>query len=337
MKRHGHLFEQVTEYRSLLDAAYAARRGKQGNVGIARFVFHLESNLLMLQEDLQSGRYRMRPYRVFEIREPKPRKICAADFRDRVVHHSLCNVLDPIVEQGLIDDSCACRRSRGTHAAVRRVQHFARRFPYALLCDVRQYFETIDHDVLKAMWRRKVKDKALLALIDGIVDHPIPGCAPGKGVPIGNLTSQYFANMYLGELDHFVKDRLRLPGYVRYMDDVAVFARDKPRLHEALAAVREFLSETLRLDLREEHTRLAPVTQGIPFLGFRVFPVLLRLDGRQWARLRRRVRGRERAYRHGKISEDELAQFVRSMVAHVSHADCHMARRQVFEVSLHLG
>ena len=203
--------------------------------------------------------------------------------------------------------------------------------------DVRRYFESVDHEVLKALCRRKLKDKALLSLLDRIIDHPLPGGRPGKGVPIGNLTSQYFANLYLVELDHLVKDRLRLPGHLRYMDDFAVFADGKPRLHRVLAAIREFLPATLRLELREERTFLAPVAQGLPFLGFRVWPGIVRLDGRKLARLRRQVRRREAAYRLGRIDEDALAQSVRGMVGHVCHIDSLQARKRVFAASLGLG
>ena len=148
MKRHGHLFEDVVDYGNLLAAAHRARRGKRDRVVVARFVFSLEPNLLRLQEELCSGSYRMRPYRTFVIREPKRRQICAAHFRDRVVHHAICGVLDPIFESSLIGDTFACRRGKGTHSAVRRMQQFSRRFRYVLTCDVRRYFESVDHEVL---------------------------------------------------------------------------------------------------------------------------------------------------------------------------------------------
>ena len=337
MKRHGHLFERVVEYGNLLAAAHRARRGKRDCIAVARFVFHLEPNLLRLQEELQSGSYRMRPYRAFVIREPKRRQICAAHFRDRVVHHAICAVLDPVFEGCLIGDTFACRRGKGTHAAVRRMQQFSRRFRYVLMCDVRRYFESVDHEALKALCRRRLKDRELLSLLDHIIGHQLPGTEPGKGVPIGNLTSQYFANLYLGELDHFVKERLRLPAYLRYMDDFAVFANSKPELHRALSALREFLRATLRLELRAERTLLAPVTQGVPFLGFRVFPGVVRLDGRKLARMRRRVRDREEAYRLGRIDEQELAQSVQGMVGHVGHIDSLRARKQLFVASLGMG
>lgn len=334
MKRSGKLFEKVVAFDNLLLAARKAQRGKRHRTSVAHFLFHLEPEILTLQDELCAGTYRMQPYRTFTIYEPKQRQICAAAFRDRVVQHALCTVLDPLFEACLIYDTYACRRGKGTHAAVRRAQQFARQFPYVLKCDVRKYYESIEHAVLKALLRRKLKDKTLLALLEQIIDHPIPGVTPGKGLPIGNLTSQYFANLYLGELDHLVKERLRCKGYVRYMDDFLVFATDKPCLHTTLATLRTFLHHTLRLDLKDEATRVAPVTQGLPFLGFRVFPGLLRVDGKKWARFRRRVRHREAAYRRGGIDEQALVRSVTSMLGHVQHADSLRARQRFFAGSL---
>jgi RNA-directed DNA polymerase len=330
MKRYGHLFEQVVAFDSLLLAARKAQRGKRDRASVAHFLFHLEPELLTLQDELCAGTYHMQPCRTFTIYEPKQRQICAAAFRDRVVQHAICHVLHPIFEACLIHDTYACRRGKGTHAAVRRAQQFARRLPYVLKCDVRKYYESVDHAVLKKLLRRKLKDQALLALLDRIIDHPIPGGTPGKGLPIGNLTSQYFANLYLGELDHLVKERLRLKGYVRYMDDVLVFAEEKPRLHVTLATLRAFLHDVLRLRLKEEAVRVAPVTQGVPFLGFRIFPGTVRLDGSKWARFRRRVRRREKAYRRGLVDETTLGRSVASMIGHVQHANLLAARRQFF-------
>ena len=330
MRRSGLLFESVANFGALLAAERRARRGKRCRPDVARFVYHLETNLLDLESELCDGSYRMQPYRTFLVREPKLRRICASAYRDRVVHHAVCDVLDPLFDRGLIADTFACRRGKGVHAAVQRLQALVCKWPYALLLDVKRYFETIDHAVLKQIYRRKLKDQALLALLDGIVDHPLPGPPTGKGVPIGNLTSQYFANLYLSELDHRIKDAMRLPGYVRYMDDMVVLADSKARLHHVLATITEFLGTRLCLELRPERTRLLPVTQGLPWLGFRVFPGLIRLDGRKWTRMRRRVRRREAEYALGLIGEEEMARSVGSMVAHVSHIDSFRARQSLF-------
>ena len=159
----------------------------------------------------------------------------------------------------------------------------------------------------------------------------------GKGLPIGNLTSQYFANLYLGELDHFLKERLRIKGYVRYMDDFLVLAHEKACLHTTLATTRAFLRDVLRLDLKDEVVRIAPVTQGIPFLGFRIFPGLIRLEGKKWARFRRQVRVLEAQCACAMIDETTLARSVASMIGHVIHADSLAARRAFFAGSFSLG
>jgi len=337
MKRFGHLFEQTVAFDNLLLAADKALRGQKHKPAAARFYFHLESELLRLQEELIGGTWRPLPYCVFSVCEPKPRQICASDLRDRVVHHAICNALDPIFERRMISDSYACRRDKGTHAAVKRAQEFARRFDFFLQFDVRKYFASVEHAALKELLRRLLKDERLLALLDRIIDHPLPGSEAGRGLPIGNLTSQYFANLYLGELDHFVKERLGVKGYVRYMDDGLLFGDEKPALHEHLAATRDFLGDRLKVELKEEAVRLAPVWSGISFLGFRVFPGVIRLCGDKWSRFRRMVREREAAYLAGEIDEEELARSVASMIGHAQHADTLAARRQFFSDSLNFG
>lgn len=338
MKRFGNLFEKVVTFDNLLLAANKTLRGGQKRKpAAARFYYDLEPELLRLQEELESGSWQPRPYRVFTICEPKPRQICASELRDRVTHHAICNVLDPIFERRMIYDSYACRVGKGTHAAVRRAQRFARRSGYYLQCDIRKYFASIEHEALKALLRRILKDKRLLELLDRIIEHSPPGAAPGRGLPIGNLTSQYFANLYLGELDHFVKERLRVAGYVRYMDDWLVFGDEKPALHEALAAIRVFLDERLKLELKEEAVRIAPVTEGISFLGFRVYPGTIRVCREKWSRFKLIVREQEEAYLAGEIDEEELARSVASMIGHVLHADTLVARRRFFDESLSLG
>ena len=171
---------------------------------------HLETELLQLERELLSDSYRPRPYRSFWVHEPKQRRICAADIRDRVVHHAIIRVLEPYFEAYFIHDTYACRRGKGTHRAVQRAQALSRRYRYVLQLDVRQFFASVDHAILKALLARRFKDRQLLALLAQIIDHPIPDGVPGRGLPIGNLTSQYFATFYLGYLDHFVKDQYKV-------------------------------------------------------------------------------------------------------------------------------
>ena len=278
MKRYGKLCSQITDFANLLSASHKAMLGHKAKPAEARFFFNLENELFKLQEELENHSYQPQPYRVFYIREPKLRQICAAPVRDRVVHHAVCNVVGEIWDKSLISDTFACRVGKGTHAAADRAQYFARRFKYFLQCDIRHYFETLDHQVLKKIISRKIKDRAVLELLGVIIDQPLIGSDAGKGVPIGNLTSQYFANLYLGKLDHFIKEKLRVKGYLRYMDDFILFAESKEVLHECQFEIDEFIRNELVLNLKE-NSILALCHRGFSFLGFRVFPNNLRLCG----------------------------------------------------------
>lgn len=331
MKRIGNLFEKVVGFNNLLLAAKKAFRGKKMKKSAGSFYFYLESELLSLQDELTSGRYVPKPYDIFEIREPKIRRIAAADFRDRVVHHAICNVLEPIFERRLLFDSYACRVGKGTHLAIKRLQQFSRKYAYSLKWDIQKYFESIDHEVLRQLLRRIIKDRNLLSLLDRIIDHSVPGNPEGKGLPIGNLTSQYFANLYLGELDHFVKDHLRIEGYIRYMDDSIALSNDKRQLLSVLEEVRNFLTEKLQLNLKEKAIQIAPVTEGIPFLGFRIFPSMVRLQRNNLVRWRRKLRKKHEHLKMGFISEEKFISSVQSMIAHITHSNSLTLRRKELE------
>jgi hypothetical protein len=329
MKRVGGLFPRIVAFHNLLAAERRAARGKRDRPAVQQFEFHLERELILLQEELCAGTYRPGPFVSFEVHDPKRRAICAAPFRDRVVHHAICDVLEPVFERRAIHDSYACRLGKGSHAAVARAQALARRWPYVLKCDVRRFFASVDHGVLRALLARLFKEPALLALLHRIIEHGPPGAPAGIGLPIGNLTSQHFANLYLGELDHHVKDRLGVRGYLRYMDDCLFFGVDKPTLHLLHAEVRAFLQQRLRLDLKSAATQVAPVTEGTGFLGFRVYPGTVRLNQRTRRRFRGQVRAIEAAHRAGRMDLAELTCRAASLYAHVQHADSACLRRQV--------
>lgn len=337
MKRHGDLFSKIVTFENLLVAAKKASRGKKDKKAVASFLFHLESEIIQLKSELESGTYLPRNYTQFEIREPKPRKICSSDFRDRVVHHAICNFIEPILERRSIHDSYACRIDKGAHLAVKRCQSYARRFGYFLKCDIRKFFESIDHATLKLILRRLFKDGRLIALLDVIIDHEVPGNSSGKGLPIGNLTSQHFANSYLGELDHFIKDRLQVKGYVRYMDDFISFSDNKNDLLALLAKIESFAQQTLKLELKEKVMTIAPVTEGVPFLGFRIYPRVIRLRRENLVRMRKKIRLKEDLYLNGKIKEVDLIRSMSSMIGHVSHVNSRSERRRIFERSLKLA
>jgi len=330
VRRTGDLFGRVVSFEALVAAARRASRGKRRKRPVGRFLVDLESEVLRLREELVAGIWQPSPFRTFLIAEPKVRRISAVPFRDRVVHHALMAALAPVLDATLIFDSYACRDGKGGHRAVRRAQAFARAGGFFLKTDIEHCFETLDHDVVLALVARKVKDRRALALLERIVRAPIEGAAPGRGLPIGSLTSQHLANYTLGFLDRFAKERLGLGRYVRYMDDILAFADRKETLHEALAALRVFARDELRLALKERATRIAPVTDGISFLGFRVFPATVRLGRAARLRFRRRLAAKEGAFARGEIDEAALAREAQSLVAHVAAADTQGFRRAVF-------
>ena len=248
MKRVGNLYERLCSFENLYLAAGRARRGKRHRPDVAAFHCELEGELVSLQEELRRQTYRPGPYRAFRIRDPKPRLISAASYRDRVVHHALCQVIEPIFDKSFSFDSYANRLGKGTHKALDRSSQFARRYPYVLKCDLEKYFPSIDHELLKARLARKLKCRDTLQLIGSIIDHSNPQEElirhfPGdtlftplerrRGIPIGNLTSQFFANVYLNGFDHFVQQDLKIPAYVRFADDSA------PRTHVECGAAQE--------------------------------------------------------------------------------------------------
>jgi retron-type reverse transcriptase len=344
MKRHGNLWQQVIAFANLLRAAEKARKGKRFRPPVAAFHFDLEHQLWSLHEELSTKSYRPGAYRSFFICEPKRRQISAGPYRDRVVHHALTNVLEPLFERCFIHDSYACRQGKGTHAAVGRCQQYARRFRYVLKADIQKFFPSLDHETLKGLVARKVKDPDVLWLVGRIIDHsnaqePVQDWFPGddlftpgqrrRGIPIGNQTSQFFANVYLDPLDHFLRDRLGVAGYVRYVDDFLVFSDQKRHLAQVREAVADFLTG-LRLRLHPTKNVVFPVSQGIQFLGYRVFAThRLLVQANVW-RFRRRLRKMQRQYAGYEISLDQARQRVMSWIGHARQADTWKLRRRLF-------
>lgn len=331
----GTLFQRITSFPNLLLAARLASRGKRFRSNVATFALDLESELYQLQHELVSRTYRPGPYRAFLIRDKKPRFISAAPFRDRVVHHALCNIIEPIFDRSFLYDSYACRKGKGTHAAVDRASSYARRFRYVLKCDVEQYFPSIDHTILLDLIAERIWDEGALWLTRTILagSNPQPNALryfPGddlfapferrRGIPIGNQTSQFFANVYLDKLDHYVKETLRVPGYVRYVDDVLVFDHDKHRLHEVRSIIEDFLMQ-LRVRLHPRKCFVATVSSGFTFLGYRIFPTHRRLDADNVRRFKRRLRRYRQEVAVGRLSDSERRDRIRSWIAHARHAD----------------
>lgn len=289
----------------------------------------MENELIEIQSTLINGSYHPKPYTMFKIYEPKERNISSAAFRDRVVHHSIINILEPIFERRHIHDSYACRVGKGTHVALKRAQKMVRTYSYFLKCDIRKFFESIDHAVLIEMLQSLIKDEKLMKLLIRIIEHQPSYTMKGKGLPIGNLTSQHFANYYMGFLDSFAKRKLGSRGYVRYMDDFILFSNDKKELGNNLEKINEFVTEKLKMNLKEKITQIAPVTEGLPFLGHRIHRNLIRIQRPNLVRFRKKIHKMKRLYAVGEMKEEDLINSVRSMIAHASHGNTKELRRSI--------
>jgi len=346
MKSYRNLFPDIIDFANLHAAFRRARRGKRARPAVAAFEYDLEENLFQLQAELRDGVYRPGAYRNFYVRERKVRLISAAPFRDRVVHHALCAVMDPPLEARYIFDTYACRVGKGTHRALDRCQQFSRRYPYVLQCDVHQFFPAIDHAILRAKLAHLIADDRVLALIDQILasgagvlapvytpewfvgDDLLTPLARPRGLPIGNLTSQTWANFYLNSLDHFVKRELKCPGYVRYCDDFLLFGDDKGALHAWKTGIEDHL-HGLRLSLNFHKAQVYPVRTGIPFLGFRVYPTHRRLRADNVRLARRRLHRQRGLLLAGQLTHSKFQESLRAWIAHAAHADTWRLRRRL--------
>jgi retron-type reverse transcriptase len=330
-QRHDALFDRVASFGALHAGARRALRGKRRKPGPCAFFADLETELLRLERELRSQTYRPGRYVTIEIHDPKRRLVSAAPFRDRVVHHVLCAVIEPIFERGFVTNSYANRKAKGTHKAIAAYERYRDRHRHVLRCDIFRYFPAIDHEILKAGFRRRIACERTLWLIDTVIDasnrqEPVHLHFPGddlftpfersRGLPIGNLTSQLFANIYLDSLDHFATEVLKAP-YVRYVDDFALFHDDPNVLLTWQQRIARFL-EGRRLKLHPRKTFIAPTAEPAQFLG----PVLVekgwrRLPDANVKRFRNRLRGlRDR--------------HVRAWIAHAGHASTWRLRHAIF-------
>jgi retron-type reverse transcriptase len=344
MKRYGNLYPQIIEFGNLLLAARKAQRGKRFRDNVLEFNDQLEIELLKIQHELKTQTYQPGAYRTFHLIDPKSRLISAAPYRDRVVHHALCNIIVPIFESTFIQDSYANRVGFGTHRALRRFTQFARSNRYILQCDIKKYFPTIDREILKQLIRQKIKCRDTLWLIDAIVDNSneqetvidyfpdddlLTPIQRMRGLPIGNLTSQFFANVYLNRFDHFVKEQLKVAKYVRYVDDFALFSDCREFLVDARKSVEEYLA-SLRLKLHPVKSQIFETKIGASFLGFRVFPDRIRVRNNNLHRGRQRLKRLQADYARGKIKWLDVERSLSSWQAHLNHGDTWQLQQQIF-------
>lgn len=343
-RRHDGLFAGVANFSALHGAAKRAIKGKRKKPGAAAFFANLEGELLRLERELQGQSYRTGRYLEIVVRDPKRRIVSAAPFRDRVVHHSLCATIGPIFERGFIHDSYANRTGKGTHRALDRYERYRDRYRYVLRADIYRYFPSIDHALLKADLCRRISCLRTLGLCETIIDGSNPQedvllHFPGddlltplerrRGLPLGNLTSQFFANVYLNGFDHFCKEVLRAP-YVRYVDDFALFSDNLMELNDWRSRVAGYLSQR-RLLLHPTKTEILRTQEPAQFLGFVTYPNgYRRLPDENVTRFVKRLQVLRSQWRQGQIRDDEVRQRVGSWVAHARHANTVQLRHTLF-------
>ena len=334
----GCIFEQIVSFDNLLNAAYQCRKGKTKANATLVFFNHLEENIIQLQNELMWGMYQMSPYHHFYVFEPKRRLISAPHFRDRVVHRAIYNLIEPLFDKQYIYDSYACRRGKGTHKGANRAQAFIRNVEssngraYALKADISRYFSSIDHHILKRIIDAKLQCARTKELLFYIIDNS-PSEAFGVGIPLGNLTSQVFANVYLNELDRFVKHELRAKYYIRYMDDFVIVHHDKNQLHKWRQDIEQFLHRSLRLQTNSK-TQVFPIARksgrSLDFLGYRIYSTHKLLRKSSVKRIKTKLKKHRKQYALGEIKLIDINQNIQSWLGHASHADTYNLKRALF-------
>ncbi len=314
-KKYKRLYEQIYRFENLWLASRKARCGKRRKESVLEFEYDLEKKLLEIQAALREERYRFGAYTHFTIHEPQERLIAAAPYQDRVVHHALCNIIEPVLDKAMVFDSYACRLGKGSHRAIQRARQFLCVHPWVLKLDIKKYFFTIDHEILKQDLRKKISDLRVMNLIDQVLTtyhspeeyHFLSGSVSEAdthrkiGLPIGNLTSQLFANYFLTPLDRYIKEGLKIGHYyVRYMDDALLFAQDKQTLTAAKEKIRAFL-EMRRLKLHELKSQVFPARHGVRFLGFHIYPHKLKISRPNLQRFKKRMKTKRWLYRQSGI------------------------------------
>lgn len=308
----------IANMETLAGAFWQAARGKHDAPDVMRFAADLGGELARLGADIVEGRAPEGRWTTFTIRDPKERRILAPCFRDRVVHHAMMAHLGPVLERSLIDDTFACRQGKGTLAAVQRAQQHVRRFPWFVKVDVRAYFASIDHDILLALLRRRFKRSSVLDLCARVLERaPLP---PGRGLPIGALTSQHFANAYLDGLDRLLLETLKVRAMVRYMDDVVWWCDSATQAKETIAAAQSYVMRERRVELKP-NAMIGRSAHGLPFLGFRVLPGTLRLSLRRRRRYAAARARWERSFADGRIDARALQEGYAAALAITAHAD----------------
>jgi RNA-directed DNA polymerase len=325
MKRAGNLIEKIADTENLYQAFYKSAKAKRAKNEVLDYEKNLDSNLSNLQQQIISGNISTGDYHYFKIYDPKERTICAASFPKRVLHHAVMNICHPYFERQLIYHTYATRIGKGTYAALDKAKEYVKKHSFYAKLDVRKYFDSISHNILNSLLERIFKDKTLLLLFDKIISSYEVN--KGYGIPIGNLTSQYFANYYLSKADHFAKEYLKIPGYIRYMDDILLFENDKNLLKEKLAKFKNFVETNLLLSFKP--STLNYTSMGVSFLGYRLFPAYIKLNSNSKRRFCKKMAKYQDLLAKDIWSQNEFARHVLPLVSFTEYATTKQLRKKV--------
>ena len=327
MKRHGNLYNKIITFENICEAYRKAALGRRYIYEVLRFRNNLEENLVAIQEDLVRKTYQPSNCWSFLLYEPKKRIIYVSPFRDRIIHHAVMNIIAPIWNNLFIYDSYACRKLKGTHSAMYRVVKFIRQATqnwgkvYCLKGDVTKYFPSVNHHILMEIIERKIKCRDTLALIRKIVFNAGDESDPdSKNIPIGSLLSQWAANLYLNELDYYIKHKMKVKYYVRYMDDFIILGADKSLLHKYKREISTFLNEHLKLQLNPK-SDIYPADQGIDFVGYRIWPGYRLIHKKCLVRATKRFKRLSYDYKRGLVDIAHVRASVMSWLGHCGHAN----------------
>ena len=329
MKRIGCMKEQIVSLDNLYNAYHKASKGKHWKQDVLGFAVNFDDNMYFLRRGLVDGTVSFGHYHFFTIRDPKERIICAASFSERIIHHAIINVCQPHFDRTLIDTTYATRKGKGVYAALEKATDALAHYPYTVKLDFRKYYDSIDHDILKQKLRRLFKDSWLLNLLDKIIDSYEK--EPDKGLPIGNLTSQYFANIYLTALDHKAIEQWGLPVYIRYMDDILIAGKDKRSLYHVVKEMINFSQNKLKLTFKPPIYRNSK--DGQTFLGYKVLPYRLQLSGRSKRRFRTKLLKYEHLLNNGTWTESVYQEHILSLLSFVQHAESRSFRNACLQIN----
>lgn len=348
MKTYKRVYEKICSKKNIFQAYEKAKKGKSKKPSVLKFENNLDENLRQLQKELIDIIYNPSSLKRFIVRDPKTRTIHASAFRDRIVHHALLNVIGPIFEKSFIQDSYASQLNKGTHPAIERFTSFMRKAScngrkvrsgggrsansvtgYVLKSDIKHYFDSVDHEILLNIIKRKIKDENTIWLIKQILNN-FENFKKGKGMPLGNYTSQFFANVYLNELDYFVKHYLKAKYYIRYVDDFVILHKSKKRLEYYRERISKFIN-LLKLELHPDKSSIIPLKSGVTFLGYRIFYYHKLLRKRNLRSFQRKFDKMLETYKEDKVSKEKLIIQLQGWFGYAKWANTYNLRKNILD------